>query len=351
MDIKWKKYSVLPGFGPSFAATVVWLGILVLLPLSTLVVNTLAIGFEEMPYRVISDGAPTGETVYLRAGDTDDKTIAPADADLSAETVAAVAYGEAAEVSPAEVELQEVTRGERIRAGLVRGFPKFVEKAFSPRVLASFRVTFGTALLAALVNLFLGGIIAYALVRIKIPGKRILDALIDLPFAMPTAICGIAMVTMYAPNGPIGSLAAKLGIKIAFTPLGITLALLFIRLPFVVRALQPALIDLGTELEDAAMSLGASRITAWRRVIVPTLAPALLTGFSLAFARGLGEYGTVIFIAGNAPMKTEITSLLIVTQLEQFDYAGATAIALAMLTISLLLIFGINRFFSGRHHS
>ena len=351
MDIKWKKYSILPGFGPSFAATVVWLGILVLLPLSTLVVNTLAIGFEETPYRAVADGAPTGETVYLRPGETDDKTIAPADADLSAQTVRAIAYGEAAEVSPAEVELLELTRGERIRAGLLRGFPKFVEKAFSPRVLASFRVTFGTALLAALVNLFLGGIVAYALVRIEIPGKRILDALIDLPFAMPTAICGIAMVTMYAPNGPVGSLAAKLGIKIAFTPLGITLALLFIGIPFVVRALQPALIDLGTELEDAAMSLGASRITAWRRVIIPTLAPALLTGFSLAFARGLGEYGTVIFIAGNAPMKTEITSLLIVTQLEQFDYAGATAIALAMLTISLLLIFGINRFFNGRHHS
>ena len=350
MKSNWKQYSVLPGFGPSFAATIAWLVILVLLPLSTLVVNTLAIGFEEHPYHVVSEGKPTGEVVYLRPRDTDDKTIVSAETDLTQETVKAVAYGEEAEVTPEEVELQEATRKERFWAGVRRGFPKFFEKALNARVLASFRVTFGTAFLAALLNLFLGGIIAYTLVRIKIPGKRFLDALIDLPFAMPTAICGIAMVTMYAPKGPIGAIAAKLGIKIAFTPLGITLALLFIGLPFVVRALQPALLDLGTELEDAAMSLGASRLTAWRRVIIPTLAPALLTGFTLAFARGLGEYGTVIFIAGNTPMKTEITSLLIVTQLEQFDYAGATAIALAMLSISLGLIFGINKFFNGRHH-
>lgn len=350
MKSNWKQYSVLPGFGPSFAATVVWLGLLVLLPLSTLVVNTLAIGFEEQPYHVVADGKPTGETVYLRPRDTDDKTIVAAGVDLTREKVPAIAYGEAEEVSPDEVELQEATRGEKFWSGVRRGFPQFVEKALNARVLASFRVTFGTAFLAALLNLLLGGLIAYTLVRIRIPGKRILDALIDLPFAMPTAICGIAMVTMYAPKGPIGALAAKLGIKIAFTPLGITLALLFIGLPFVVRALQPALLDLGTELEDAAMSLGASRLTAWRRVIIPTLGPALLTGFTLAFARGLGEYGTVIFIAGNTPMKTEITSLLIVTQLEQFDYAGATAIALAMLTISLALIFGINKFFNGRHH-
>lgn len=351
MKSSWKQYSVLPGFGPSFAATVVWLGLLVLLPLSTLVVNTLAIGFEERPYHVVADGKPTGEIVYLQPRDTDDKTIVAAGTDLTQEKVKAVAYGEEAEVSPEEVELQEATSSERFWSGVKRGFPKFVEKSFNARVLASFRVTFGTALLAAFLNLFLGGIIAYALVRIKMPGKRVLDALIDLPFAMPTAICGIAMVTLYAPKGPIGSLAAKLGIKIAFTPLGITLALLFIGLPFVVRALQPALLDLGMELEDAAMSLGASRFTAWRRVVIPTLGPALLTGFTLSFARGLGEYGTVIFIAGNTPMKTEITSLLIVTQLEQFDYAGATAIALAMLTISLALIFGINKFFNGRHHS
>ena len=342
------KKSVLPGFGAAFGATVAWLSLLVLLPLSTLVVNTLGIGFEEKPYRIVSDGKPTGEVVYLRDRDTDDKTIAAAGTDLSAETVRAVSYGEEAEVSPEEVEFIAPSRSERIASGLRRGFPQFVAKTCTARVLASLRVTFGTAFAAALLNLLIGGAIAYALVRIDIPGKQFLDSLIDLPFAMPTAICGIALVTIYAPSGPIGSLASKLGFKIAFTPLGITLALLFIGLPFVVRALQPALQDLGTELEDAAMSLGASRLQAWRRVIVPTLSPALLTGFTLAFARGLGEYGTVIFIAGNAPMKTEITSLLVVTQLEQFDYAGATAIALVMLSLSLALIFGINKLFSRR---
>ncbi|MBR1870570.1 MAG: sulfate ABC transporter permease subunit CysT [Kiritimatiellae bacterium] len=346
-----KERSILPGFRWSFAATVVWLGLLVLLPLSTLVVNSLTIGFEETPYHVVSDGKLTGEIVYLHDRDLDDKAVAPAGSDLSGESVNAIIYGEVEEIPVEELELVAPTRGERFWAGVWRGVPQFIEKAFNERVLASLRVTFSTAFFAAILNLFLGGIIAYALVRIKIPGKKVLDSLIDLPFAMPTAICGIAMVTMYAPNGPVGALAAKAGIKIAFTPLGITLALLFIGLPFVVRALQPALLDLGTELEDAAMSLGASRFTAWRRVIVPTIAPALLTGFTLAFARGLGEYGTVIFIAGNTPMKTEISSLLIVTQLEQFDYAGATAIALTMLTASLALIFGINKFFTNRHKS
>ena len=346
-----RDYTILPGFRTTFSITILWLTALVLLPLLTLVVNSALIGFEETPYHVVREGRATEEVVYLKTADLEDKTVVKADADLTTESVKAVAYGEDVTVAPGEVELQEGTASEKFCAGIVRGLPQFVKKAFSPRVLASLRITFGTAFLAALINLLLGGIIAYALVRIKLPGKRIIDALIDLPFAMPTAICGIAMVTMYGPNGPIGSLAAKLGLKIAFTGTGITLALLFIGLPFVVRALQPALADLGTELEDAAMSLGASRFTAWRRVIVPTLSPAILSGFTLAFARGLGEYGTVIFIAGNTPYKTEITSLLIVTQLEQFDYAGATAIALTMLTISLLLIFGINRFFTRRHHS
>ena len=343
-----KEYSILPGFKSSLTVTIVWLTLLVLLPLSTLVVNTLTIGFEEAPYHVVADGKATDEIIYLKETDLEDKTWVAAETDLTADTVVATAYGEREEVAPGEVELQAVTSSERFWSGVRRGFPTFFEKAFNRRVLCSLRVSFWTAFLAAFINLFVGGVIAYALVRIKFPGKKVVDALIDLPFAMPTAICGIAMVTMYAPKGPIGSLAAKLGLKIAFTETGITLALLFIGLPFVVRALQPALEDLGEELEDAAMSLGASRFTAWRRVIIPTLAPALLSGFTLAFARGLGEYGTVIFIAGNTPFKTEITSLLIVTQLEQFDYAGATAIALTMLTISLILIFGINKFFLRR---
>lgn len=346
-----KEYSILPGFRTSFTITIVWLFLLVLLPLSTLIVNTLTIGFEEAPYRVVTDGKVTDEIVYLKDADLDDRTWVAEDVDLSADTVKASSYGEVSDVAPDEVELKAVTASERFWSGVRRGFPKFWEKVFNRRVLCSLRVSFGTAFLAALLNLFIGGIIAYALVRIKLPGKRVVDALIDLPFAMPTAICGIAMVTMYAPNGPIGSLAAKAGIKLAFTETGITLALLFIGLPFVVRALQPALEDLGTELEDAAMSLGASRFTAWRRVIIPTLAPALMSGFTLAFARGLGEYGTVIFIAGNTPFKTEITSLLIVTQLEQFDYSGATAIALTMLSISLALIFGLNKFFLRRRKS
>ena len=347
---RFKEYSVLPGFRGSFAVTIGWLTLLVLLPLSTLIVNTATIGFEAAPYHVVKDGKATDEVVYLKDNELDDKTYVAAGTDLAAEKVRAVSYGETAEVAPDEVELVASTRAERFRAGLRRGFPVFAEKVFNRRVLCSLRVSFWTAFVAAFLNLFIGGVIAYALVRIKLPGKRVIDALIDLPFAMPTAICGIAMVTMYAPSGPIGSIAAKAGVKLAFTETGITLALLFIGLPFVVRALQPALADLGTELEDAAMSLGASRFTAWRRVIIPTLAPALLSGFTLAFARGLGEYGTVIFIAGNTPFKTEITSLLIVTQLEQFDYAGATAIALTMLTISLVLIFGINKFFARRLH-
>lgn len=350
MKIFEKEHSVLPGFRATLGLTLFYLTLIVLLPLSTLVVNSAGIGFDETPYYRVVNGKVTGEVRYLTPNAIDELTVAAAGTDLNAGKVKASAFGEEVEVSPAEVEYVEAPRWERIRSGIRRGIPKFWGLVSSPRVLASFRVTFGTALAAAFANLFLGGIIAYALVRVRLPFKRIIDALIDLPFAMPTAICGIAMATMYAPNGPVGRIAEKLGVKIAFTPLGITLAMIFIGLPFVVRALQPALEDLGYELEDAAMSLGASRITAWRKVIVPTLSPPLVTGFTLAFARGLGEYGTVIFIAGNMPLKTEVTSLLIVTQLEQFDYAGATVIAVTMLAISLLLIFGINWFFNRKHH-
>ncbi len=345
-----KEHSVLPGFRPTLGLTLFYLTLIVLLPLSTLVINSAAIGFDEVPHYPVVDGKVTGELKYLPIGALDEWTIARAGTDLSAAGVKALVHGEEAEVTPAAVEYVEAPFGVKLWSGICRGIPKFWNIVTSERVLASFRVTFGTALIAAFANLFLGGVIAYALVRIRLPFKRIIDALIDLPFAMPTAICGIAMATMYAPKGPVGAIAEKFGVKIAFTPLGITLAMIFIGMPFVVRALQPALEDLGHELEDAAMSLGASRFTAWRKVVIPTLSPPLVTGFTLAFARGLGEYGTVIFIAGNTPLKTEVTSLLIVTQLEQFDYAGATAIAITMLVISLVLIFGINWFFSRRHH-
>lgn len=228
------------------------------------------------------------------------------------------------------------------------GFAEFFRTITSPRVLASLKLTFGAALAAAAVNVVLGFTVAYFLVRVRFPGKRIVDALVDLPFAMPTAICGIAMATLYAPKGDIGAVLAKFGIKAAFTPLGIVIAMIFIGMPFVIRSVQPALADLGHELEDAALSLGASRFQTWARVIVPLLGPALVTGFTLAFARGLGEYGTVIFIAGNTPMKTEVTSLLIVTELEQYNYPGGAAIAITMLTLSLILIVTINAFYNRR---
>lgn len=231
------------------------------------------------------------------------------------------------------------------------GADEFLKIVTDPRVLASFRVTFGSAALAALINLVLGTVVAAFLARSRFPGKNAVDALIDLPFAMPTAICGIAMATIYAPRGDVGAIFAKLGIRIAFTPAGIVIAMIFIGMPFVVRAVQPALKDLGRDAEDAARSLGANRFQILRRVLIPSLAPALLSGFTLAFARGLGEYGTVIFIAGNAPMKTEITSLLIVTQLEQYNYPGGTAIALTMLALSLLLILAVNRFFRRKNRA
>ena len=212
----------------------------------------------------------------------------------------------------------------------------------APRAVASYRLTFGTALLAAMVNAVFGLLLAWALVRYSFPGKRLVDALIDLPFALPTAVAGIALTAIYAKNGWLGQYLEPLGIKIAFTPTGILVALIFIGLPFVVRTVQPVLEDLETEYEEAAASLGATRWQTITRVVMPTLMPALTTGFALAFARAVGEYGSVIFIAGNMPMVSEITPLIIITKLEQYDYAGATAIAAVMLVISFALLLTIN---------
>ncbi|WP_348944760.1 sulfate ABC transporter permease subunit CysT [Chitinibacter sp. FCG-7] len=210
------------------------------------------------------------------------------------------------------------------------------------RVVATYKVTFGASLIAALINLFVGMLIAWVLVRYPFPGKRFIDALVDLPFALPTAVAGIALATLYAPNGLLGEPLDKLGIKVAFTPLGIVLALTFITLPFVVRTVQPVLEDMERELEEAASSLGATRWQIFSKVILPTIFPALLTGFTLAFARAIGEFGSVIFIAGNMPFKSEITPLMIISKLEQYDYMGATAIAVVMLLVSFALLLLIN---------
>ena len=216
---------------------------------------------------------------------------------------------------------------------------QFLEATATPRVLASYRLTFGASLLAALLNAVFGLITAWVLVRYDFPFKRLIDALVDLPFALPTAVAGIALTAIWAQNGWVGQ---WLPFKVSFTPLGIWVALVFIGLPFVVRTLQPVLEDLNRELEEAAATLGASRAQTFAKVILPILTPALLTGFSLAFARALGEYGSVIFIAGNMPMISEITPLLIITKLEQYDYAGATAIAVVMLVVSFALLLIIN---------
>ena len=222
------------------------------------------------------------------------------------------------------------------------GLDGFLAVLTDSRVLAALRLSFGAAFIAALVNAFFGLIVAWILVRYDFPGKRVVDALVDLPFALPTAVAGIALATIYAPNGWIGSLVAPLGIKIAFTPVGVLLALIFIGLPFVVRSLQPVLQDLDKEIEEAAVSLGANRGQTFRLVILPAILPALLTGFALAFARAVGEYGSVIFIAGNMPLVSEIAPLLIVIKLEQFDYAGAAAIGVIMLAASFLILLVIN---------
>ena len=218
-------------------------------------------------------------------------------------------------------------------------WPQFWEAVTAPRVLASYRLTFGASFLAALLNVVFGLIVAWVLVRYRFPFQRVVDALVDLPFALPTAVAGIALTALYAENGWIGQ---WLPVKVAFTPLGVFVALTFIGLPFVVRTVQPVLEDLQKELEEAAATLGASRGQTFRLVILPTLAPALLTGFALAFARALGEYGSVIFIAGNMPMVSEITPLLIITKLEQYDYQGATAIACVMLVAAFALLLAIN---------
>ena len=221
-------------------------------------------------------------------------------------------------------------------------WPAFWETVTAPRVLASYKLSFGAALLAAAINAVFGLIVAWVLVRYPLPGKKVIDALVDLPFALPTAVAGVALTAIYAGNGWMGQFLEPIGIKVAFTPLGVLVALTFIGLPFVVRTVQPVLEDLEREAEEAAACLGASRLQTFLRVILPAIFPALLTGFALAFARALGEYGSVIFIAGNVPMVSEITPLLIITKLEQYDYVGATAIAVVMLVTSFVLLLAIN---------
>ena len=259
------KRSAIPGFGLSLGFTVLYLGLLVLIPLSTVVANTLTIGW-----------------------------------------------------------------------------PSFWATVSAPRAVASYRLTFGASLLAALVNGVSGFLVAWVLVRYRFPGRRFIDALIDLPFALPTAVAGITLATLLGPRGWIGAALAQAGIAAAFTPLGIVVALTFVSLPFVVRTVQPVLEDLAPELEEAAATLGATAWQTFRRVLLPHLLPATITGLALAFARSVGEYGSVIFIAGTMPMRTEITPLLIVTKLEQFDYAGANALALVMLVFSFALLLAIN---------
>lgn len=218
----------------------------------------------------------------------------------------------------------------------------FLAIARDPRTLAALRLSFGAALIAALINTVFGLLVAWVLVRYRFPGRRFIDAAVDLPFALPTAVAGISMAAIYAPNGPIGSIAQNFGLKIAYTPLGIVLALVFIGLPFVVRTVQPVLEEVESDIEEASALLGASRLRTVFQVVLPHVYPALLTGFALAFARGVGEYGSVIFIAGNIPLVSEIAPLLIVIKLEEFDYGGATVIATLMLAISFAMLFLIN---------
>jgi sulfate/thiosulfate transport system permease protein len=222
------------------------------------------------------------------------------------------------------------------------GWSDFVRVGFSDRAMAAYKLSFGTAAAAGLINAVFGLLVAWVLVRYAFPGKRVVSAIVDLPFALPTAVAGIALTALYAPNGWIGQYLDPLGIKVAFTTVGITIALVFIGLPFVVRSVEPVLADLGREVEEAAATLGANRFQTFNRVIFPAIGPALLTGFALAFARGVGEYGSVIFISGNMPGKTEIAPLLIVTQLEQYAYDGATAIATIMLLASFAILLLIN---------
>jgi sulfate/thiosulfate transport system permease protein len=263
--VRFKKYSVLPGFGLTMGLTLVYLSLLVLIPLSGLFIRSASADFGEV-WATITD----------------------------------------------------------------------------PRVLASYRLSFGASLLAAAINAVFGFVVAWSLVRYRFPGRRLVDALVDLPFALPTAVSGIALATIMGGNGWVGSWLEPLGLKIAFTRIGVVVALTLVGLPFVVRTLQPALEDLESELEEAAATLGAGRLTTFWRVLFPTLLPALATGFALSFARAVGEYGSVVFIAGNLPMKTEIAPLLIVIKLEQYDYLGATLIGAAMLVLSFALLLVIN---------
>jgi sulfate transport system permease protein len=221
------------------------------------------------------------------------------------------------------------------------GWEQFLATVADPRALAAYRLSIGTSLAAATFNVLFGALVAWVLVRYRFPGRRLVDALIDLPFALPTAVAGIALTSLYAPNGWIGRWLSPLGIEVAYTRLGIVVALTFIGLPFVVRTVQPVLQDLEREIEDAAVTLGAGRWQTVRRVLVPAATPALLTGFTLALARALGEYGSVVFIAGNMPLRTEVVPLLIMSRLEQFDYAGAAAVAVVMLALSFVLLLGV----------
>jgi sulfate transport system permease protein len=222
------------------------------------------------------------------------------------------------------------------------GWREFLDVLVDPRAVASYRLSFGASLFAAMLNGVFGFIIAWTLVRYEFPGRKIIDALIDMPFALPTAVSGIALTAVFAENGWLGQFLVPFGIKVAYAPLGIVIALTLIGLPFVVRSVQPALLEVQRDLEDAAETLGAGRFYVFRRIIFPTVMPALLTGFTMAFARAIGEYGSVIFIAGNLPMKTEITPLLIVIKLEQFDYAGAAALGFIMLVMSFIMLLSIN---------
>ena len=222
------------------------------------------------------------------------------------------------------------------------GWDQFVAVGLSDRAMAAYRLSFGTAAAAGLVNAVFGLLVAWVLVRYRFPGQRLIGAIVDLPFALPTAVAGIALTTLYSPSGWVGQFLDPLGIKVAFTPIGITVALVFIGLPFVVRSVEPVLADLGHDVEEAAATLGATRFQTFRRVIFPAIFPALLTGFALAFARGVGEYGSVIFISGNMPGRTEIAPLLIVTQLEQYAYDGATAIATIMMLVSFAILLALN---------
>lgn len=224
------------------------------------------------------------------------------------------------------------------------GLKGFIQSATSERVLAAYKLSFGTSLAAGIINTISGVIIAWVLVRYDFPGRKLIDGIVDLPFALPTAVAGIALTTLYAENGWIGKLLTPLGIKVSFTPLGIIVALTFIGLPFVVRTVQPVLINLEREVEEAAASLGANRLITFIKIILPEITPALITGFSLAFSRALGEYGSVVFISGNMPMRTEIAPLLIRTKLEQYDYAGGSAIAAVLLITSFFILLLINIF-------